>query len=86
MLVLSITTASLAEGEKGGDVAATPKCGVNAKVLRVEGARGCAPKTAKNWKGGGLTTDGHRWAQIKNDFDANCANFHEFFQAGELVA
>ena len=40
MLVLSITTASLAEGEKGGDVAATPKCGVNAKALRVEGAMG----------------------------------------------
>jgi len=40
MVFLSITTASLAEAEKGRDVAATPKCGVNAKALRVEGARG----------------------------------------------
>ena len=37
---LSTIMASLAEAEKGGDVAATPKCGVNAKALRVEGARG----------------------------------------------
>jgi hypothetical protein len=35
MVFLSITTASLAEAEKGRDVAATPKCGVNAKALRV---------------------------------------------------
>ena len=40
MVVLSITSASLAEGEKGSDVAVTPKCGVSAKALRVEGARG----------------------------------------------
>jgi hypothetical protein len=27
-----------------------------------------------------LTTDGHRWTRIKNnDFDANFANYHEFF-------
>jgi hypothetical protein len=32
-------TASIAEADKGGDVAATPKCGVNAKALRVGGAR-----------------------------------------------
>ena len=38
MVVLSITKASLGEAEKGGEVAATPKCGVNAKALRVEGA------------------------------------------------
>ena len=36
----STITASLAEAEKGGGVAATPKCGVNAKALRVEGAMG----------------------------------------------
>jgi hypothetical protein len=39
-VALSITTASLAEAEKERDVAATPKCGVNAMALRVEGARG----------------------------------------------
>jgi hypothetical protein len=40
IVALSITTASLAEAEKERDVAATPKCGVNAMALRVEGARG----------------------------------------------
>jgi hypothetical protein len=29
-----------------------------------------------------LTTDGHGWTRIKNnDFDANFANYHEFFQS-----
>jgi hypothetical protein len=37
---LSTITASLAEAEKRGDVAATPKCGVNAMALRVEGVMG----------------------------------------------
>jgi hypothetical protein len=32
---LSTITASLAEAEKGADVAATLKCGGNAKALRV---------------------------------------------------
>jgi hypothetical protein len=40
MVVLSITTTSVTWAEGGRDVAATPKCGVNAKALRVEGARG----------------------------------------------
>jgi hypothetical protein len=32
---LSTITASLAKAEKEGEVAATPKCGVNEKTLRV---------------------------------------------------
>ena len=40
MVFLSITTTSVTWAEGGRDVAATPKCGVNAKALRVEGARG----------------------------------------------
>jgi hypothetical protein len=39
-VVSYITSASLADSRKWGDVAATPKCGVNAKALRVEGAMG----------------------------------------------
>ena len=38
--ILSITSASIAEGWKGRDVAATLKCSANAKTLRVEGAMG----------------------------------------------
>jgi hypothetical protein len=38
-------------------------------------------------RGGGFN---HRWTQMNTDknkhFDANCANYHEFFQACELVA